>query len=163
LAVVYRSTARRYARSRDVEREYVCDVRRLRASRLNDDEIGRDDADRNGPSRLKRHGRGIRNSVTSDLRRTHASGKRKKWAIFLPALPEPGEGELCTCTLGTRRRGSKQTRGGFGWFRRRHVVEDGRSIGARPYLTPDYCLVWLCRMEAAAKLVRSIALYLQVR
>jgi len=107
LAVVYRSTARRYARSRDVEREYVCDVRRLRASRLNDDEIGRDDADRNGPSRLKRHGRGIRNSVTSDLRRTHAIGKRKKWAIFLPALPEPGEGELCTCTLGTRRRGRR--------------------------------------------------------
>ena len=34
---------------------------------------------------------GVRNCVTSDLRRTHANGKWESGAIFLPASPGPGE------------------------------------------------------------------------
>jgi len=44
--------------------------------------------------------------VTSDLRGKHANGKREgNWAVLVDScLPlEPGEGGLCTCTLGARR------------------------------------------------------------
>jgi len=79
LAVVNRSTASKYARSRDVERER--EGGGLRVSRLKDDETGRDDAG----------GCGFVSGVTSDLGRTRA-GKGKESGLYssLP-WPEPGK------------------------------------------------------------------------
>ena len=74
---------------------YVCNARGFRASRLNNDEAGRDDADRDGHSWLQRHGWGIRNSVTRDDGDGTRFGRGKESGLYIARLlsPWPGPGE----------------------------------------------------------------------